>query len=349
MNTLKTLVITPGEPAGIGLEILIKLIQKPLASLFAAPVALIVVANKKLLKTRAKELQLPLFIQDYHPGKPVPIHQPQHLVVLDIPLDKPVILSQLSINSVPYVLQTLDQAIKLVNANSSYALVTGPIHKGIINQAGIPFTGHTEYLAAAINLQHETVMMLAVDDFRVALVTTHCPLREVAALITSKRLTHIIKTVHHSLSRKFNIKNPKLLIAGLNPHAGEMGHLGSEEIDIIIPTIQKLNTEFNIAGPFPADTLFTPERIKQSDAIIAMYHDQGLSVLKHKGFGKAVNITLGLPFIRTSVDHGVALDKATTYTASPQSLFEAMHIACKMLHTSAANITSETNKVALTT
>jgi 4-hydroxythreonine-4-phosphate dehydrogenase len=210
-----------------------------------------------------------------------------------------------------------------------HAMVTGPVHKGVINDAGIPFTGHTEFLAELT--KGDPVMMLATAGLRVALATTHLPLSEVSSAITPQLLERIVRILHTDLQKRFGIAQPKILVCGLNPHAGEGGHLGSEEIEIISPLLDRLRQEgMQLQGPLPADTLFTPHYLQQADAVLAMYHDQGLPVLKHKGFGKAVNITLGLPIIRTSVDHGTALDLAGTGNANQGSLEVALNTAVEM-------------------
>jgi 4-hydroxythreonine-4-phosphate dehydrogenase len=232
-----------------------------------------------------------------------------------------------------YVLDTLDTAIAGCRDGRFHALVTGPVHKAVINDAGIAFTGHTEYLAAATGTA-QVVMMLATEGLRVALVTTHLPLREVSAAITAARLEQVIRVLQHDLQVRFAIDQPRIKVCGLNPHAGEDGHLGREEIDIITPVLEKLRaTGMHLDGPLPADTVFTPQHMAASDAILAMYHDQGLPVLKHLGFGRAVNITLGLPIIRTSVDHGTALDRAGTGQVDGGSLQLAIEYAVRMART----------------
>ena len=229
-----------------------------------------------------------------------------------------------------YVLETLDYAVQGCADASFQAMVTAPVHKGIINDAGIAFSGHTEYLAAA-TATDTVVMLLATDELRVALVTTHVPLHEISALITRERLQRIIRALHHDLQQRFGIAQPHIKVCGLNPHAGEDGHLGREEIDTIIPTLEGLREEgIDLDGPLPADTVFNSRYIAGSDAILAMYHDQGLPVLKHSGFGRAVNITLGLPIIRTSVDHGTALELAGTGKVDTGSLQVALNTARTM-------------------
>ena len=234
------------------------------------------------------------------------------------------------------MLETLETAVGLVMNRHAGALVTGPVHKGIINDAGIPFTGHTEFLARLAGADR-VVMMLAAPGLRVTLVTTHLPLREVADAITRDRVEAVIRITSRALRRKFGIDRPRLQILGLNPHAGEGGHLGKEDDGVISPVIEKLRGEgLDLQGPVPADTAFTPSRIAACDAVVAMYHDQGLPVLKHMGFGQAVNITLGLPFIRTSVDHGTALDLAGSGRADAGSLHAAITTAADMVRRSTA-------------
>lgn len=228
------------------------------------------------------------------------------------------------------MLQTLDRAIQGCLCGEFQATVTAPVHKGIINEAGITFTGHTEYFAEKTDTT-QVVMMLATSGLRVALATTHLPLAEVPAAITQASLEAVLRCLHVGLQLQFRIADPRILVAGLNPHAGESGHLGREEIDVIEPVVARLNKEgMHLTGPLPADTLFTPPYLDKADAVLAMYHDQGLPVLKHMGFGRSVNITLGLPFIRTSVDHGTALDKAGTGQADAGSLFAAIELAIDM-------------------
>ena len=252
------------------------------------------------------------------------------MCVLPVPLQAATRCGQLDSRNAAYVLDTLDRAVRGCMENTFDALVTGPVHKGIINDAGIPFTGHTEYLAQATQTAH-VVMLLAADSLRVALATTHVPLAQVSSLITPQLLQRVIRILHTDLQTRFGIAQPRIKVCGLNPHAGEGGHLGREEIDSIIPALQALRAEgITLDGPVPADTVFTPDSIRQSDAILAMYHDQGLPVLKHVGFGRAVNITLGLPVIRTSVDHGTALDLAGSGRADCGSLHAALETAISM-------------------
>ena len=250
--------------------------------------------------------------------------------VLHIPVAEHVQAGTLNVNNAPYVIDLLDRAHQGIVAGEFAGMVTAPLHKGIINDAGKPFSGHTEYLADISNTP-QVVMMLAGGGLRVALVTTHLPLKDIAAQITPELLSSVIHILHADLKHKFHIEHPRILVTGLNPHAGEQGHLGHEELDVIIPTLQKLQADgLDVKGPYPADTVFEPFILKEGDAVLAMYHDQGLPVLKYASFGQGVNITLGLPFIRTSVDHGTALDLAGTGRAMSGSLQAAIECALQM-------------------
>lgn len=265
-------------------------------------------------------------VTDTSPDRPA---TPGSLHVRPVTLGQPATAGHLDPANASYVLETLRQATTCCQRGECSALVTAPVHKGVINDAGIPFTGHTEFLAEQTGGQ--SVMMLACPGLRVALVTTHLPLREVADAITPATLTRVIRVLQQDLQQRFHIARPRILVCGLNPHAGEGGHLGREEMTIIEPTLEHLRTEgIDLYGPLPADTLFTPRYLEQADAVLAMYHDQGLPVLKHKGFGRAVNITLGLPIIRTSVDHGTACDLAGSGKADAGSLIEALQLAAQM-------------------
>ncbi len=251
------------------------------------------------------------------------------MTILPVSFKNQVCSGQLDSENSPDVVKTLKIATQGCINGLFSAMVTAPVHKGIINDANIPFSGHTEFIAGITG--GHPVMMLATPGLRVALVTTHLPLSEVSNAVTTERLTRVITLLDNDLRHRFSISNPRILICGLNPHAGESGHLGKEEIEIIQPVIETLkNQGFNLHGPLPADTLFTPKYLESADAVLAMYHDQGLPVLKHIGFGKAVNITLGLPIIRTSVDHGTALDLAGTGNASTGSLEYAIETALEL-------------------
>jgi 4-hydroxythreonine-4-phosphate dehydrogenase len=296
---------------------------------FARPTA--VLGNVGLLAQRASLLGLSTSI---NPITAEQLHSLPNtagtLAVIDMPLFAEVIPGKLNPANGQYVINMLDKAIELALTGKVAAIVTGPVHKGIINESGLPFTGHTEYLRDHSNTK-EVVMMLATEGLRVALVTTHLPLKDVSAAISADKIKGVCRILYKALVDQFGCSKPKILVTGLNPHAGEDGHLGSEEIETIIPALQELADE-NIAtqGPLPADTLFQPHYLEHADAVLAMYHDQGLPVLKYKGFGNAVNITLGLPFIRTSVDHGTALDIAGTGKANPGSLKVALEYASFM-------------------
>lgn len=318
--------LTPGEPAGIGPDLCVQLAQR------SQPYELIAIADPDLLQQRAQQLGLPLAIQLFD-SKQTPTPTPTaagSITVVPVALAATAVCGQLNAANSRYVLETIRLATQGCIDQSFAAMVTAPVHKGIINDAGIPFSGHTEFIAEITG--GTPVMMLATPGLRVALVTTHLPLSLVSTAITSKALTDVIRLLDRDLRQRFGINNPKILVCGLNPHAGENGHLGLEEIEIIEPTLNHLRGEgINLQGPLPADTLFTPKYLKTADAVLAMYHDQGLPVLKHMGFGQAVNITLGLPIIRTSVDHGTALELAGTGQASLSSLQFALKTALDML------------------
>ncbi len=316
--------LTPGEPAGIGPDLCVQLAQRPW------PAEFVVVADPDLLSARARLLDLPLTLLEADPGRP-PAPLPEGtLRVLPVATAAQVKPGRADPANAAYVLETLRRAVRGCLAGEFDALVTGPVHKGVINEAGIAFTGHTEFLAAESDTG-QVVMMLATPGLRVALVTTHLPLRAVCDAITPARLTDVIRITHRALRTDLGIARPRLLVCGLNPHAGEDGHLGHEEQDILIPVLERLRREgMCLEGPLPADTLFIDEHLRRADAVVAMYHDQGLPVLKHMGFGRAVNITLGLPFVRTSVDHGTALTLAGTGQARPDSLAYALDTALAM-------------------
>ncbi|WP_215398195.1 4-hydroxythreonine-4-phosphate dehydrogenase PdxA [Rheinheimera oceanensis] len=313
--------ITPGEPAGIGPDLVITLAQQ------AWPVELVVCANAALLTERAAQLGLALNIIPYDALAAPQPQQAGTLTVADFALAEPVIAGKLNVANGRYVVDTLTFAGEKCISSEFAAIVTGPVHKGIINQAGIPFSGHTEFFALQSNTPY-VVMMLATEGLRVALATTHIPLAYVAKAITRERLLKVLTILHQDLQQKFAIAAPRIYVCGLNPHAGEDGHLGREELDIIIPTLNELRAQgMQLIGPLPADTLFQSKYLDHADAVLAMYHDQGLPVLKHMGFGRSVNISLGLPLIRTSVDHGTALDLAGTGKADAGSLFHAVNQA----------------------
>lgn len=322
---IKPLVITPGEPAGVGPDLIISLAQ------MSWDLPWVVCADPQLLKTRAELLNLPLSLVKYDPATPPQAHTPSQICVLPIALHTNVIPSTLDTRNGLYVVETLARACDGCLNGEFSALVTGPVHKGIINDAGVHFTGHTEFFADRSHCER-VVMMLATDTLRVALATTHLPLRDVADAITGELLHEIITILNHDLKTKFGIAEPQIYVCGLNPHAGESGHMGREEIDIIEPALTQLRQQgVHLHGPYPADTLFQPKYLTHADAVLAMYHDQGLPVLKYEGFGRAVNITLGLPFIRTSVDHGTALELAGTKSADAGSFCTALNLAINMI------------------
>ncbi len=319
-NTNPRLALTPGEPAGIGADILLKLAtMRDLSNI-------VVFADRELLKTRAEILGLSVQLHESFSGEGT--HQ---LIVHHIPLRAPAIPGQLNVENAPYVLETLTFATQACLKNELQGLVTGPVHKSIINEAGIPFKGHTEFLAE-LTKTPRTVMMLANTQLRVCLLTTHIPLRLVADQVTSSNLEECILIIHSELKNKFKILNPRIGVCGLNPHAGEDGHIGTEEQTIITPTLEKLRAQgMHLIGPISADTAFVPEKLKAIDVMLTMYHDQGLPVIKAQGFGETVNITLGLPIIRTSVDHGTALDLAGKGQADPSSLNKAIQMALQIV------------------
>lgn len=316
------LVVTPGEPAGIGPDLCLQYaLQHP------GPARdLVIVADPELLRERAGQLGIEVAVAAFD-GAAAPAGT---LRVLPVALREPARPGLLNPANSPYVLDTLTAAVNGCLDGTFGGLVTGPVQKSVINDAGIAFSGHTEFLAELCNREH-VVMMLATEGLRVALATTHLPLARVPAAITRPLLAEILSILHRDLVEKFGIKAPRIIVAGLNPHAGEAGHLGREELDTIIPVVEScLARGMDLIGPLPADTLFTPHHLDGADAVLAMYHDQGLPVLKYKGFGHAVNITLGLPIIRTSVDHGTALSLAGTGKAELGSLDYAIGTARDM-------------------
>ncbi len=318
---MKPLLISTGEPAGIGPDICLSLTQTSI------PVVLL--GDIDMLKARAKYLGKNINLQHYNPAKPYKLIE-NTLWVHSLPCMTKVQPGQLNAQNASYVLSLLKYAVSACQAQHFSGLVTAPIHKGIINEAGITFTGHTEYLAHLCQVE-TVVMMLASPLMKVALISTHLPLKEVPNFITKERIKSTIMIVHQALKKDFGLTSPHLKVAGLNPHAGEDGHLGTEELNIIYPALVELQAlGMDVQGPYPADTMFNPTNLDVTDVFIAMYHDQGLTVLKHTSFQQAVNITLGLPIIRTSVDHGTALNLAGTNQAQPQSLFAAIEMAANM-------------------
>ncbi|MEI8236688.1 MAG: 4-hydroxythreonine-4-phosphate dehydrogenase PdxA [Methylococcaceae bacterium] len=321
---MRRIALTAGEPAGIGVDLCIQLAQHP-----TLECEIVVLADVELLEQRAKQLHLPLRIRLYDQNMPAVSNVAGELCVLPISLAHSAQAGILNKANSGYVLALLDRATQGCVKGEFSAMVTAPVHKGIINEAGMPFTGHTEYIANITD--GHPVMMLATEGLRVALVTTHLPLSEVSEAITPDTLESVIRILHHDLITRFGISQPTILVCGLNPHAGENGYLGREEIDVIDPVLEKLRVEgMNLQGALPADSLFTPKYLIDADAVLAMYHDQGLPVLKYKGFGNAVNITLGLPIIRTSVDHGTALDIAGSGRSDIGSLQYAVKTALTM-------------------
>jgi 4-hydroxythreonine-4-phosphate dehydrogenase len=317
-----TVAITPGEPAGIGPDIAAKIASRSFAA------RLVVIADRSLLATRARDLGIDLSLVDWREGTAaIP---PNTLAVLHVPLRAPCEAGKLDACNASYVLETIDRAITGCQAGIFDAMVTGPVNKGIINAAGIAFTGHTELLAERTGTSR-VVMMLAGGGLRVALATTHLPLADVARVLDAPGLEETLRILVGDLTWRLNLARPRIGVAGLNPHAGEAGYLGREEIDVIAPVIERLRVEgMDVTGPLPADTLFTPAQLQRFDAVLAMYHDQGLPVLKYASFGRGINVTLGLPIIRTSVDHGTALDIAGSGKADEGSLIEAIEAAVSM-------------------
>ena len=316
------LALTPGEPSGVGPDLLIQLAQEKQQQ------QIIAFADPDMLAERATMLGLPLNLVEVQDD--FVSSTPSELAVVTVKVAMPVEPGVLNQANAPYVLNCLDAAIASCQEGLCQAMVTGPVQKSIINDAGIKFSGHTEYLAEKTK-SDTVVMMLATEELRVALATTHLPLRDVPDAISVELLMPIIDVLYQDLQNKFGIKQPTILVSGLNPHAGEGGHLGHEEINVIAPVIRHYREAGrNIVGPLPADTLFTQKHLMSADAVLVMYHDQGLPVLKYQGFGRAANITLGLPIIRTSVDHGTALDIAGTGCADIGSLHAAIKVAVQM-------------------
>lgn len=324
-QALARIAFTPGEPAGIGPDLALELRHHN------TDAELVIIADPTLLQERAAALGIEVTIITVKATDSARLAAANSLHVLPVPLAAPAVAGVLDCDNARYVLNTLDAAIDGCSAGHFDALVTGPVHKGVINNAGVPFSGHTEYLAERTGTAR-VVMMLATEGLRVTLATTHIPLKDVADAINPTLLREIISITAADLQTKFGIAKPRILVCGLNPHAGEGGHLGREEIDIIEPLLSTMRAEgYDLIGPLPADTLFTPRHLQNADAVLAMYHDQGLPVLKYKGFGRAANVTLGLPIIRTSVDHGTALDLAGSGKAEQGSLLTAIDYAQTMI------------------
>jgi 4-hydroxythreonine-4-phosphate dehydrogenase len=315
------LAVTSGEPAGIGPELCATLVRA------SASVRPVILGDRNLLARRARLAGIDVAFADYDPVREVPAGC---LDVIHVPLAVPSEPGRIDPGNARYVLALLDRAIDGCLAGQFAGLVTAPVHKGVLNDAGVPFRGHTEYLAEKTGTPR-VVMMLVGGGLRVALATTHLALKDVPAAITAAELERTLRIVDADLRQHFGVAAPTILVAGLNPHAGEGGYMGREEIDVIAPVLETLRREgLSLLGPLPADTLFTPRVLSQGDAVLAMYHDQGLATLKYASFGQGVNVTLGLPIIRTSVDHGTALDLAGSGKADPGSLDAAIALASQM-------------------
>ncbi|QOI11280.1 4-hydroxythreonine-4-phosphate dehydrogenase PdxA [Blochmannia endosymbiont of Colobopsis nipponica] len=326
MKNIKRIMITSGEPAGIGLDIISIIAQK------TWPVELIVCGDASLLMERSMQLKLPIKLHTYN-KKTIPSPTLSgELTILDIKSPTKVIPGILDPINSKYVIKILKRACNGCLNGEFAALVTGPVHKGVINDAGITFIGQTEFLAKYSG-KKKVIMMLINNKLRIALATTHIPIFKVPKIITNKLLNEIIPILVYNLKKNFNITEPIVYVCGLNPHAGENGYIGKEEIKTIIPSLNKLRSKgFNLVGPLPADTIFQTKYLKNADAILAMYHDQGLPVIKYKNnFGRSVNITLGLPFIRTSVDHGTALELAGSGNAKADSMIAAIKLAIQII------------------
>ncbi|MEH0760939.1 4-hydroxythreonine-4-phosphate dehydrogenase PdxA [Vibrio sp. 16] len=324
--TVKRIIVTAGEPAGIGPDLVLALSKESWAH------QIVVCADKQLLQQRAQQLGIDVELLDYQMDSPVTAQQAGSLIVDHIALDSPAVAGELNEANGHYVLKTLERAALGCMSGEFDAIVTGPVHKGVINRAGVAFSGHTEFFAEKSNTPL-VVMMLATEGLRVALVTTHIPLAYVSKAVTAERLESIINILHTDLVEKFAIPSPKIYVCGLNPHAGEDGCLGNEEIETITPILEMLRQRdgLDLVGPLPADTIFNEKYLEEADAVLGMYHDQVLPVLKYKGFGRSVNITLGLPFIRTSVDHGTALDLAGSGNADTGSFRTALAHAIELV------------------
>ena len=324
MTDAPVIAVTSGEPAGIGPELCLRLIEHP--------ARLVVLGDKELLAARARLLGARVGLRDWQSGPSAQTaDRPEGILeVLHVPAAAGSVPGRPDPSNSRYVLRLLDRALSGCLSGEFAAMATAPVHKGVINDAGIPFTGHTEYLAEKTHTAR-VVMMLAGGNLRVALATTHLALRDVPAAITRESLEQTLRILHGDMYSRYDIAEPRILVAGLNPHAGEGGYLGDEEITVITPVLEKLRAEgMRLIGPLPADTMFTPPLLAQGDCVLAMYHDQGLTALKYASFGNGINVTLGLPLIRTSVDHGTALELAGTGRADPGSLFAAVDQAAIM-------------------
>jgi len=318
-------VLTSGEPAGIGPDLCLAVAARDW------PCSIVVAGDRGMLDSRARRLGFGVELEAYVPGTPALPHRAGRLQVLESRLDAPAVPGRLDPQNAGYVLGLLDAAADGCVSGEFAAMVTAPVHKGVINDAGQAFSGHTEYLAARLGCPRP-VMLLVAGSLRVALATTHLPLRAVPDAIDQPLLVETLRVLDRGLKMRFDLVAPRILVCGLNPHAGESGHLGREELDVIRPAIDSVRRDgIDARGPLPADTAFTPASLAGADAVLAMYHDQGLPVLKHAGFGRGVNVTLGLPIVRTSVDHGTALDLATSGRADCGSLVAALELACRMV------------------
>lgn len=324
-GAIPRIIVTSGEPAGIGPDLCVKLSQIEFEA------KLLILGNAELLMQRAQDMAVTLKINTINSiDSELENHRPGELHVVSVPLSKPVEAGMLDKQNAGYVMQQLDIAIQACSSGKFDAMVTGPVHKGVINQAGIAFTGHTEYLAEKTKANFP-VMMLQTKGLRIALATTHLPLREVPGTLTVDLLESVINVLHYDLVHKYAMNDPVIMVCGLNPHAGEGGYLGDEEIKTIEPVLDDCRLRgINVIGPLSADTIFSAENLNKADVFLAMYHDQGLPVIKYRGFGETVNVTLGLPIIRTSVDHGTALTLAGSGKADVRSFVQAINAACDL-------------------
>ena len=329
-DSLPHIAVTVGEPAGIGPDIVVEALQMD----FRARITIL--GDADVIRARSDRLGINLIIDTIEQDS-VTNHRPGHAAIENLPYPYVVAPGVLEKENAVQVLNSIDIATDGCMSGKFDAMVTAPVHKAVINDMGINFSGHTEWIAERTGVS-QPVMMLANDSLRVCLATTHLPLAQVPIAITQDKLEHVLSIMHADISRLYAIGSPVIGVCGLNPHAGEGGHLGSEEIEIITPTIEKLKAKgMSLIGPLPADTAFTRERLDSFDAVLAMYHDQGLPVIKHQGFGEVVNVTLGLPIIRTSVDHGTALDLAASGKANPASLVAALNLAISFVENRAEN------------
>lgn len=334
MQPIPRIAVTPGEPAGIGPEIVLKLAQQTLAF------EIVAVASKALLESLARQLHIDVSVNIFNPEDVPAVHGPGQLKVVDIPVPNQVVPGELDVENSNYVIETLNTAIELARTDTCQAVATGPVQKSVINEAGIFFSGHTEFFAEKTGgcpvmlLSNEMGNTEAAQTLRVALMTTHLAVADVPAQITAQRIEEVLRVLHHDLVNRFGIENPLICVCGLNPHAGENGHLGSEEKEIISPALDRLRKQgLQLEGPIPADTAFARRKPRTRDVIVVMYHDQGLPVIKYGDFGNIVNVTLGLPLIRTSVDHGTALDIAGQGIADAGSIRIAAEMAAKLAAT----------------